>query len=182
MVVFDTTTLLVLIAPPDLVRVMAPGNRPVPDARERLDYLVARLQTDKTKISIPTPALSEALVRAGRAGLAYVEKLSKSAAFSIDSFDILAAQEAAIMCSEARAAGDKRGGAQGDWQKVKVDRQIVAIAKVRRAATIYSNDADIRAMAPSAGLSVVGLEELPLPPTPPKRDMPLLDYMTDANG
>ena len=163
MVVFDTTTLLVLIAPPDLVRVRARGDQLIPDARERLDYLVDRLQRERTKISIPTPALSEALVRAGKAGLSYVQTLSKSAAFSIDAFDIAAAQEAAIMCNEARSAGDKRGGARGDWQKVKVDRQILAIAKVCRAVTIYSNDADIRALAPSAGLSVVGLEELPLP-------------------
>ena len=181
MVIFDTTTLLVLIAPAGKVRVCATKDRAIPDAKERLDYLVSRLSKEKTKIVIPAPSLSEALVSAGQAARSIVEKLAKSSAFTIEPFGTRAAEEAAIMCREAKASGlGKKGGAQGDWQKVKVDRQIVAIGKVVGATTIYSNDTDIRALAPAAGLSIVGLEELPLPPPPPKpalAPVPLFDFL-----
>ena len=186
MVIFDTTTLLLLIAPVGKVRVVASGDRPVLDARERLDYLITRLAKEKTKIVIPAPSLSEALVSAGAASRAIVDRLARSSAFSIEPFGTRAALEAAIMCKESMATGlGKKGGATGDWQKVKVDRQIVAIGKVIGATTIYSNDGDIRALAPAAGLSMVGLEELPLPPPPPKPVLapaPLFDMLENLSA
>jgi hypothetical protein len=67
------------------------------------------------------------------------------------------------MTRDAIAAGNKRGGAQGTWAKVKYDRQIVAIAKVEAADTIYSDDEDVRKLAIQAGLAVMKISELPLP-------------------
>jgi hypothetical protein len=67
------------------------------------------------------------------------------------------------MTRDALAAGDKRGSAQGTWAKVKYDRQSVAIAKVDAADTIHSDDSDVRKLAVQAGLSVMGIAELPLP-------------------
>jgi hypothetical protein len=46
------------------------------------------------------------------------------------------------MTRAAVDAGDKRVGSDATWAKVKFDRQIVAIAQVRRATAIYSDDAD----------------------------------------
>jgi hypothetical protein len=57
----------------------------------------------------------------------------------------------------ALGTGDKRGGASGDWQKVKVDRHIVAIAKVNGVRVIYSNDGDVATLGKSAGIQVVGM-------------------------
>ena len=37
------------------------------DRRAKLDHLVAELQKKRTKILIPTPALTELMVRAGKA-------------------------------------------------------------------------------------------------------------------
>ena len=110
---------------------------PVEHARERIDHLVKELEQSRIKIIIPTPALSEILVRAGTAGLAYLDRLNTSAAFRIVSFDQRAAVEVAAMTRDAMATGNKRGGAQGTWAKVKFDRQIVAIAKVEGANIIY---------------------------------------------
>ena len=50
------------------------------------------------------------------------------------------------------------------WAKSKFDRQIVAIAKVRGAATIYSHDAGIRTVARRIGIDVLRLQDLALPP------------------
>jgi len=186
MVIFDTTTLLLLIVPTDKVRVVSRDGRHIVDAKERLDHLIATLAKERTKILIPTPSLSEALVNCGDATRVIVDRLTKSSAFRIEPFGTRAAEEAAIMYRDAMANGlGKRGGAEGDWQKIKVDRQIVAIGKVHGATTIYSNDRDIRALAPVAGMSIVGIEELPLPPPPTGpilAPIPLFDRMEDLSA
>lgn len=182
-VVFDTTTLLVAIAPPEKVKVAIRGA-PILDARKRIDHLIDTLDRQEAKVLIPTPALSEALSQMEpQRAEAIVKRLDALSVFKVASFDAPAALEAASMTFSARKAGDKKGGAVGGWQKVKVDRQIVAIAKVHGAEAIYSNDDDIRALAPAAGLRLVGIEELPLPPAsiaPPTP--PLLEQMERRDG
>ena len=69
MVVFDATILLALLqsdCPPPR---HPETNEPIDSFRERIDYLIKRLDKDKEKIIIPTPALSEILVRADSAFL-----------------------------------------------------------------------------------------------------------------
>jgi hypothetical protein len=61
--------------------------------------------------------------------------------------------------------------AETPWQKVKYDRQIVAISKVHKVHTIYSNDDHVRVIAENLGIKVVPCWELPLPPS----DTPLFD-------
>ncbi|MGD9512122.1 MAG: hypothetical protein AB7X49_26655, partial [Geminicoccaceae bacterium] len=92
-----------------------------------------------------------------------VEQLTRSAAFKLAPFDTLAAVEVAEMARTAIAAGDKRAGATGTWAKVKYDRQLVGIAKVARADTLYTDDEDLRKFAESQGLKVLRLADLPLP-------------------
>ena len=182
MVVFDTTTLLVVLAPPNKVAVIVDG-KPIADARERVDHLIATLAEGKTKIVIPTPALSEALVSMDKSSAEKVVRtLDRAAAFKIAPFDTTAALEAALMTQTAKSAGDKRGGATGDWQKVKVDRQIVAIAKVNGARVIYSNDGDVAALAASAGLQAIGIEKLPLPVPRSQLLPPLLQRIQDLES
>jgi hypothetical protein len=130
MVVFDATTLLLLLSPAVPAPVDPATGMPVEHAKERLDHLVKELEQSRTRIIVPTPALSEILVKAGAAGPAYLERLNSSAAFRIAPFDQRAAVEVAAMTRDALATGNKRGGVQGTWAKIKYDRQIVAIAKV----------------------------------------------------
>lgn len=64
-----------------------------------------------------------------------------------------------------RSAARKKGGADSaPWQKVKFDRQIVAIAKVHGVATIYSDDLDIKKHGRDCGLQVLGSEDLAVKP------------------
>ena len=53
--------------------------------------------------------------------------------------------------------------------KVKVDRQIVAIAKVHEVDELYSDDEDVRRIGESVGVRVKGVADLPLPPVDPQR-------------
>ncbi len=171
MVAFDATTLLLLLSPNVPPPRDPTTNQPVQFAKERIDSLVAHLEKEKTKIIIPTPALSEILVRAGRAGPEYLEKISTSAAFKVVPFDIRAAVEVAAMTQQAIQQGDKRSGIEAPWAKIKYDRQIVAIAKVEQASVIYSDDDDVCKLAQAEKMKVVRISELPIPPDAAQRTL-----------
>jgi hypothetical protein len=70
---------------------------------------------------------------------------------------------------DAHDKGDKRSGVDSPWQKVKFDRQIVAIGKVRRVRCIYSTDPDLKTFGQMAGIEVCHIADLQTPPPEPKR-------------
>lgn len=78
----------------------------------------------------------------------------------------------ATIC-DAIDAGDKRSGSTSPWAKIKFDRQIVAIAKVVGALTIYSDDDDIARLSRSAGIAVLRIQDLPLSPETSQLVLPL---------
>ena len=173
MVVFDTTTLLYLFDPEAKAPTDPETGNPVTHVKERIEFLVRVLEKRKEKIIVPTPALSELLVRAGDAGPEYLEILGKTAAFKIVDFDQRAAVEVAAAIREAIDAGGKKGGSESSWAKIKFDRQIIAIAKVEGASTIYSDDGDIVRFSKNAGITVVRVCDLPLPPEAAQGSLPL---------
>jgi hypothetical protein len=87
--------------------------------------------------------LGEFLAYARNDGPTYLAELTTSDVFDIQPFDERAAIESAALFIKAKDAGNKKAGAKGDWQTIKVDWQIVAIAKVNRADIVYSNDGDL---------------------------------------
>lgn len=173
MVVLDATFLLLFLRP-DAAPPNDQSGHPISHGAERVAYLIRQLDESKAKVVIPTPALSEALVRPGiEAAEKYVERLQKMSVFRIYPFDTKAAMEVAAMARAELVMGRKRGNSDAPWQKVKYDRQIVAIAKVVRASTIYSDDRHVRTIARKAGIEVVRLADLPLPPHAAQRDLGL---------
>jgi hypothetical protein len=182
MVVIDATTLMILLRPGTLVP-GGPNGVPIVHAKERIEHLVQQLDKAGAKVVIPTPALSEALVRAGVAGSQEIlEKLQKFAVFRVEPFDQRAAMEVAAMTRDALARGNKRGQSNATWAKVKFDRQIVAIAKVHGAATIYSDDGDIRALGQKSKIEVVSIADLPLPPQKAQMDLDLKEYVPQSSA
>lgn len=151
MVLFDAGILIKLLDPrtPDI-------------QRGKLDYLVTRLQKSKTRILIPTPALSEFYVKADPEVLAAFKGKS---AFSIVPFDEKAAFECSVSVADALRSGHKKGvQAEASWQKIKFDHQIVAIARANGASTIFSEDSGLRKFAVSLGLIAQGTDDLPEDP------------------
>ena len=148
-VAFDASILI------DLFNPHLSGER-----RTKLDYLIEELQRKRTKILIPTPALTELMVRAGKARGAIHQKLSGKSAFQITPFDSRAAMECALLLEEAL---DTRGKMQIPKSKIKFDWQIVAIAASHDATVIYSDDGDIARYGKRANLSVIRTNDLPLP-------------------
>lgn len=165
MIVFDASVLLLLLAPDARPPIDPQTGQPVERCKERLDHLIETLGRRRQRVLVPTPTLSEILVRAGTAGSAYLDILNASARFKIVPFDARAAVELAMMTRDAVEAGDKRSGSKSSWAKLKFDRQIVAIARVEGAETIYSDDVELARMGKRLGFNIIGIAEIPLPPT-----------------
>ena len=142
-----------------------PGTRkPVERVKEKIEHLIRTLGAKREKIVVPTPALSEILCLAGKDAHEVLAALTNTYGFELAAFDVMAAVEAAIATGNALAKRDKKGGAKSTWAKVKFDRQIIAIAKVRGVSVIYSNDEDIRKSAKREGMTVLSVWNLPEPP------------------
>lgn len=132
--------------------------------QNRLKGLLQQVDKASGQVVIPTPVISEYLVNAGPAGKALLAALLGSRNVHVAAFDHVAAEECAAMQVAANGTGNKRHPLGRDvvWQKVKVDRQIVAIAK-SRAASIVADDGDIHAIATAWGVAVTAVGSLPLP-------------------
>ncbi len=180
-VVFDATFLMPAMRPNVGYPIDPATKKPIEKAKERLEYLLDGLEKSATKILVPTPALGEILVRAGiRASQDIVETLDKSRVFKIEAFDTLAAIEVAAMTRTALDSGDKKSGIDAPWAKVKYDHQIVAIAKVRGATAIYSDDSDVAKLGQQAGISVIRFSDLELPPEDPQIALSFEDTGNEA--
>ena len=165
MVVFDANFLIYFLDPKIKDGV---GNN------ARIDHLVATIQKTGERIIVPTPALSELLVKAGDAGPRYLDIINRSKYFRVAEFGGRAAVEAAALTRDAIRKGSKRGAApDADWSKVKFDRQIVAIARVVGATAIYTNDGQLARQAEDVGLEAVTADELPQPPAAPQMELRL---------
>lgn len=165
-VVVDTSALILLINPSARPPRHPLTHEPVEKARERIEYFLGTLSTTDV-VMVPTPVLAEALVRSGDAAGELLAAMSGQARLKIVPFDTRAAYETAAMTKEAVAAGHKRHASGEPWQKVKFDRQIVAIARVANAGMILADDKGLVSFAREVGCTAKSTWELDLPPAPP---------------
>ena len=168
-VVFDNNVLCLLLHPDAEVPDDPETGQPITQPRDRIDFLVETLRKQSARIGLPTPVLAEFLTFASSD---YLADINKSQHFEVMPFDQRAAVEAAATLKRSLASGQgKRLGLMGAWQKIKIDRQIVAIAKVAGAEVIYTTDKEVAALAHDSGITAVHVAALPLPPS----NTPLLD-------
>src|SRR5438045_3252311 len=163
MIGIDETALSLLLYPNARPPKDPATGKPVERVEDRIEKLLEDLDADNERIILPTPALCEFLVLAGKDGPAYLDKIHESKTLLVKPFDELAAIELAAIEYESRSRGDKRGGVTASWAKVKFDRQIVAVTKANGAKRIYTDDEDIIKFAAKAGLEVISTWNLPLP-------------------
>ena len=154
-VVLDNNALVYLLNP-----------RAPRDVKARLKGMLAGVEASRGQVLIPTPVLTEYLSHAPQQELRqkFMAAFRSSRWVSVVSFDELASDECAAMHIRAKSEGDKRVplDASTAWQSVKIDRQIVAIAKVRKA-MIVTGDDDVLKVAAWAGIEAVRAEDLPIP-------------------
>lgn len=172
MVVFDTSFLTLMFVPT--------AKHTSPDARARIDHLLGDLSGRGDQIVVPTPVLSELLIKTGKARNAIIKELTQNPRWILAPFDLRAAIELSLFTDAKLSRGDKKQGIAATWAKIKFDRQIVAIAKVLRATCIYSDDKGLQATARREDVSVFGIADISMPDkdagdfrlTPPKQSDP----------
>ena len=171
MLVFDANFLIYFLDPKLKDGV---GSNP------RIDHLVATIQKSGERIIVPTPALSEVLVKAGIAAPKYLEIIARSKYFRVAEFGERAAVEAAELTRDAVENGAKRGVTpEANWAKVKFDRQIIAIARVVGATKIYTNDDQLARHAKAVNIEAIGPDELLDPPNVLQIEMQLEPIQAD---
>ncbi len=136
----------------------------IPNAKARIEQLIATLQAKGEAIVIPTPALSEVLVHADEAGSRYLELLNSTRCVRIVAFGERAAVELAAITKAALSEGARNFRSTSTRAKLKFDRQIVAIALVEGESTIYSDDEDILKLGGRHRLTVIRTTDLAAPP------------------
>jgi hypothetical protein len=160
--VVDSSAPVLLVNPAANPPIDPLTNLPLEHAKARVEHLISGLSANDT-IIIPAPVLAETLVRAGDGAAGILEAINGMARVKIRSFGLRAAVETAQMTHAAIQAGDKKAGSQEAWQKVKVDRQIVAIARVEGADLIYADDKGLCAFAKQLDMKVVSTWDLSEP-------------------
>lgn len=179
MVAFDATMMLLLMFPDKVDKPTdSKTGLPVEHAEARIKTLIKLLEKGRTKIIIPTPVLSELLVRAGDDTMSLVERINKDPNFSIEPFDTRSAIEVAIMARKD-IKGDKKSGTDPSVltkAKIKYDRQIVAVAKVNSATILYSDDEHMIGLCKAyTKIEVKRLEDLPVPKEESQEKIPFPD-------
>jgi hypothetical protein len=162
--VFDTTFMLLLT---DDLALAPPAPAGVTDeARDRLTLLLETLDNARDHIVLPTPVLTELLV-SGRADPgATLNVLNGLARMRMEAFGTRAAIECAEMLRRmVRGSGPR--------SKVKFDHQIVAIAKAVGAASVYSDDHDVKALCGRERITCLGVWDLPPRLVNPQASLPL---------
>jgi len=165
MIAFDSSVLCLTMYPKAGVPNDFRTGNPIEHAKQRIDGLIASAEQSGDIILIPTPAISEVLVVVAPDVQKYLDELDGQACFKVVAFGERAAIEIALRTKVAIKKGDKKEGVASAWDKVKFDRQIVAIAKVEGVSVIYSTDRHIHAHAELWGIKVLNISDLPIPST-----------------
>ena len=179
-VVFDATMLSLLLHQTARLPCFPGTKTQIVDARERIETLLTELAKQNATILVPAPALTEFLCLVDEAGPGYLKTINKKSSFEVAPFDEKAAIEAAEIIKKLRKDFGHKSGPQSDepWQKVKVDQQIVAIAKAENVDCLYTADGGMVNTAKALKVPATGLWDLPLPPY----DKPLLAGLNDLSS
>lgn len=172
MVVFDTTTVLLLIDPEAQPPIDPVTGKRLEHCKGRIEHLLKQLSDSKTRILIPTPVLSEFLVKAGPNKHEYLNEFLGSYSFVVGPFDERAAIELAMLEDNDLKSGKKLDN-KTTKAKIKFDRQILSIAKVQGASVIYTDDNNMAKLAKSNGMDVVLTWDIPLPPPKAQHELSL---------
>lgn len=125
--------------------------------------LIEDLTKTKVVVGIPAPSWAEFIVKTDEATKDAVAIIKGLPNLKVLPFDEVAAHEAALILRGAINSVGKRGASDGTWQRIKFDRQILAISRVHKASKIYTDDEDLIKEANRIGQDTVRSSELTLP-------------------
>jgi len=166
-IAIDATTLSIMLNPKSRI--------PVDLARERINGFIAKAEKDRRKLIIPTPATAELLTAIGPTSADYLRVINRKAVFEVKSFDEVAAMELAFLNRDVFGELDRKNKLE-PWQKIKVDRQIIAIAKVADCEQILTEDDALANRARLCDIEAVRLADLPIPESAKQHELQLDDH------
>ena len=153
MIIFDANVLITLSA----------GDEN-DELYEKVSGLVEDLSKNRVVIGLPAPALAEFLCGTNNATSEMITTLKRRSTIRILPFDEVSALETAWINRAAIASGRKKGASKAHWQEIKIDRQILAIARQHGAQVIYTEDSEMIAEATRLGIETVRPSSLALKP------------------
>lgn len=159
MILLDTNILTLFFDP------TARALKNIDKAPQRVKHFIERCEKQRKKIVIPTPILSELLVLfKPEKQEEYFRIINNSKNFIVADFDKRAAIELAIMQSKLLSNNQRKKMLKDAWQKVKLDCQVVAIAKVNQVEAIYTDDKGMKTFATTNKIEVKDSSAFELPP------------------
>lgn len=152
MVILDTNALVLFF-----------GKRLNSEDRLRMQGLFQLLRAKKESVGIPAQVWAEFLDQAGERELNATQSIFKTTAFKLLPYDLKAVMETVEVVKAGRFARKANKGEKRPRQSVKVDWQIIAIARSNGARLLITNDADMLAEAQRSGVSSAKICDLPIP-------------------
>lgn len=174
-VAVDATTLSVLLNPRAGIPPDPSTGQPVEFGRERILGFIATMEKERRKLIIPTPVTAELLTAIGPTNADFIRIINRKAVFESPPFDEVAAIELAFINRDIFASLDQRNKLE-PWQKVKVDRQILAIARVANCEKILTDDGSLANRARLCDIEPIGIASLPIPEKSRQGELQLEDH------
>lgn len=159
-IVFDTNILIQLITgPKDGTSLTAPDTGEVVyDTKRRAEALLDMVKNNDGVVVIPTPVLAEYLVGIERAQhQTHIDLIQQNASFELASFDEIAAIECALLPTLQEL---KQMLPSQSSNKVKFDRQIVAIAKSLNVDEVWTHDHGVYRTCRQQNITVKSLADI----------------------
>lgn len=180
---FDNTMLSILLNPDGAIPIDKSTGRPVELAKERAEAVLRDLEKSRRKIILPTPACAELLTAIGPDAQQYINIIGRSRLFEVASFDARCAAELALLNRDTFRSGDLRDRLE-PYQKVKIDRQIIAICRVNGVTELYTDDGPLGNRARLCGITPIKIVEVPIPETDKQIPLELEPHeeITDGEG
>ncbi|PRN02193.1 nuclease [Pseudomonas sp. LLC-1] len=152
MVILDTNALVLFF-----------GKRLSTEDNLRMQGLFLDLRKKRESIGIPAQVWAEFLDQAGTTEISATQNIFKSNAFRLLPYDLRAAMETVEVVKAGRNARKSAKGEKRPRHSVKVDWQIIAVAKANGARLLITNDADMRLEAERSGVRCMCIGDLPMP-------------------
>lgn len=129
----------------------------------RISSFVSQIEKQGCFLIIPMPVLAEYLVGADQAALKSLQVLERKKYVIMANFDRTSAYECSQLDRSARGEGnDKKDGVEQPWQKIKLDRQVIAVGKASGATMVISRDAGVQSSAARCGMECLWINDLAL--------------------
>lgn len=168
-VVIDTSVLIFMADPSAPAPLHPTTRKPVSHCRERVESLIEGLNDSSAVVIVPTPVLSELLIRAADRQQELLAVITGKRGVQVSPFDAMAAVENSQLRRSRRLAVAKQGETK---KEVSFDLQVLAIARVNNADMVLTDDVNLRRRCVQSGMKVLGIADLPL--SDAKRQIDLL--------